>query len=311
MRVLITGATGFLGGHLVRASLERGDEVVAVARRRGPGAPASIEGSLGDPGLARAVRHAGAAIVHHLAYDVAALNAGDDEDRRVNVLGSAALIEAAIDGGASHVVLASSGFVYGDAEVLPIPETHRLAPTTANGRSKLDVERAVRAVCETRGVSLTILRYANLYGSIVPARSARGRSREAADPLHIERSRDRSVVARFAEALRDGEPATIAGDGGQTRDFIHVADVVRATLAAAERRLAGAYNVGTGVETSIAEVWEIVQEALGIRGTVDRGPARGDDRARNALDGSLLRNLAGLPEPLSLGDGVRADPSPR
>ena len=99
----------------------------------------------------------------------------------------------------------------------------------------------------------------------------------------------------------------MAGDGGQTRDFIFVGDVVRANLAAADRRIAGAFNVGTGVETSIAEVWEIVQEALGIRGTVDRGPARGDDRARNALDGSLLRRVAGLPEPVAVRRGIGLD----
>ena len=96
----------------------------------------------------------------------------------------------------------------------------------------------------------------------------------------------------------------MAGDGGQTRDFIFVGDVVRGNLAAADRRIAGAFNVGTGVETSIAEVWEIVQEALGMRGTVERGPARGDDRARNALDGRKLRDVAGLPDPLSVREGV-------
>jgi UDP-glucose 4-epimerase len=113
-------------------------------------------------------------------------------------------------------------------------------------------------------------------------------------------SKDRSVVGRFARALRGGEPARMAGDGGQTRDFIFVGDVVRANLAAADQRLAGAFNVGTGIETSIAEVWEIVQAALGIRGTVERGPARGDDRARNALDGRKLRDVARLEEPVSL-----------
>ena len=96
----------------------------------------------------------------------------------------------------------------------------------------------------------------------------------------------------------------MAGEGGQTRDFIHVSDVVRANLAAADGRIEGAFNVGTGVETSIAEVWEIVQEALGMRGHVGRGPARGDDRARNALDGSRLRKVAGLPDPVSVREGV-------
>jgi UDP-glucose 4-epimerase len=128
--------------------------------------------------------------------------------------------------------------------------------------------------------------------------------RGASDPLLVEKSLDRSVVARFAQALRTGEPARMAGEGGQTRDFIHVSDVVRANLAAADGRIEGAFNVGTGVETSIAEVWEIVQEALGMRGHVGRGPARGDDRARNALDGSRLRKVAGLPDPVSVREGV-------
>ncbi len=280
--------------------------------------------------LEGAVREAGADVVHHLAYDLAALNAGEEEDRRVNVLGSARLVEAAIDGGASHVVLASSGFVYGDAEMLPISETHALRPNTANGRSKLAVERAVSAVCTSRGVGLTILRYANLYEGLLPPPDPNSSSDRAypspglaslghplpavsgervltrgdVAPLLNERSRDRSVIARFADALRRGEAAKIAGDGGQTRDFIFVGDVVRANLAAADQRLAGAFNVGTGVETSIADVWEIVQEALGMRGTVERSPARGDDRARNALDGSLLRKMAGLPDPLSVREGI-------
>ncbi len=323
MRVLISGGSGFLGARLVRAYVERGDDVVVTVRRfpkdgkrTAAGGPyGAIEGSLGDAVLERAVREARVDVVHHLAYDLGALNATEEEDARVNVRGSAALIEAAIEGGASHVVLASSGFVYGDAAVLPIPETHPLRPNTANGKSKLAVERALSEVCAARSVSLTILRYANLYDSLLPsppaprparfARGARGEDgREGSDASLSIGSRDRSVIARFAEALRRGEPARIAGDGWQTRDFIHVGDVVRANLAAADQRLAGAFNVGTGVEISIAEVWEIVQEALGMRGTVERSPARGDDRARNALDGSLLRKMAGLPDPVSVREGV-------
>ncbi|MGH9459192.1 MAG: NAD-dependent epimerase/dehydratase family protein, partial [Thermoanaerobaculia bacterium] len=200
MRVLITGASGFLGSHLGRTLRARGDEVV----EQGP-----ID------------------VVHHLAYDTRA------EDPRFNVELAVRLVTAALDAGARHVVFASSGFVYGDAEVLPIPETHPTRPRTPNGWAKLWSEEALAELCARRGAALTILRYANLYGG---------------------GERDRSVIARFITALRDGRPAQIAGDGSQTRDFIHVDDVAAANLAA--MRLEGTYNVGTGVETSILEAWE-------------------------------------------------------
>lgn len=268
MRIVVTGASGFLGTHLTRALVARGDAVVPFGRDLDPAAI-----------LARPID-----AVHHLAFDLEALLAGEREDRRVNVDGAARAVEAAIDAGARHVVFASSGLVYGDPDALPIDERLPLRPRTANGLSKLRTETALGELCAKRGVTLTVLRYANLYGG---------------------GPRDRSVIARFLEALAENRAVQIAGDGSQTRDFIHVDEVVAANLGAADLALAGPWNVGTGIETSILEAWELVQEVCGRRGTIEWIPARGEDRARNALDGSRLRERLGLPDPRGVGEGVR------
>ena len=113
------------------------------------------------------------------------------------------------------------------------------------------------------------------------------------------------VVAIFGGALLDGHTARINGTGEQTRDYVFVADVVRANMAASETDVDGIFNVGTGVETSVVQLYEALSEALGIQREPEHGPAKAGEQVRSVLDGTKLRTLAGLPEPVSLRDGLQ------
>jgi UDP-glucose 4-epimerase len=130
------------------------------------------------------------------------------------------------------------------------------------------------------------LRYGNVYG---PRQRKDGEA---------------GVVAIFAGALLDGQRARINGTGEQTRDYVYVEDVVRANMAASELDLDGIFNVGTGVETSVNELYDAICEALGMDVKAENAPAKAGEQVRSVLDGTKLRSIAKLPEPVSLREGL-------
>jgi len=138
-----------------------------------------------------------------------------------------------------------------------------------------------------RGLSSVALRYGNVYG---PRQNAHGEA---------------GVIAIFTNRLLAGDDVTINGSGEQTRDFVYVGDVVRANLAATDGQWEGAYNVGTGVETSVNELYANLAELTGTTKPANYGPAKPGEQMRSVLDGRALRTLATLPEPVRMRDGLR------
>src|SRR6185295_5173553 len=225
--------------------------------------------------------------VHHAAQmDVRRSVEDPVHDASVNLLGGLNLAEAARRGGVRQILFASTGgAIYGEQEVFPAAEDHPARPVSPYGVSKLAFERYLYYYHVAYGLDVTCLRYANVYG-------------ERQNP-HGEAG----VVAIFLDRLLAGQAATINGSGLQTRDYVHVSDVVRANLAAAGRPGFHVYNVGTGIETSVVELYQELARALGSELAARHGAAKPGEQQRSAVDASLSRRELDLPPPLPLREG--------
>ena len=293
--VLVTGGAGFIASNLADAYLERGWRVTVVDnlstgdwRNINPSA-VFYELDIRDAAAADLIRELKPDVISHHAAQMDVRKSVEDPvfDAGVNIIGSLCLLEAAADAGVKRFVFASTGgALYGEPVEVPQSEAHPTAPLSPYGCAKLAIERYLHYFRVVRGLSSVALRYANVYG---PRQNAHGEA---------------GVVAIFAGRLLDGQPVTINGSGEQTRDFVYVGDVVAANLAASEAEWQGEYNVGTGVETSINEVYDALASIAGISTPAGHGPAKAGEQMRSVVDASRLRALANLPEPVAPRDGL-------
>ena len=288
MRAIVTGGAGFIGSHVVDALVARGDDVVVVddlstGRRAWVHEAAELrEHDVREP------YELDADVVFHLAAqaDVGTSMERPGFDAEVNVVGTVNVLEAARARGA-HVVFASTGgAIYGDVD-RPASEDAALLPVSAYGLAKRSAEVYLDGWNRIFGAGHVALRFANVYG---PRQSA---------------ALEGGVVAIFLERLARGEPTAIFGDGTITRDFVHVDDVVRALLLAGERR-SGVFNVGTGVETSVAELHAICERAVGVSSPPRFEPPRPGDAQRSVLDPSRATRELGFTASISLENGIAA-----
>jgi UDP-glucose 4-epimerase len=290
MHVLVTGGAGFIGSHIVDALIARGDRVTIVDDlSTGDRANVNPAAELQVIDI-RDVDAAGYdAIVHQAAQvDVRKSVADPASDAEINVVGSVRLLETAANAGVKRFVFASTGgAIYGEPLQVPQTEEHPANPLSPYGCAKLSVEHYMHYFAEVRGLSCVALRYANVYG---PRQNAKGEA---------------GVVAIFAPHLLKDEEVTINGSGEQTRDFVYVGDVVAANLAALDGTFGGAFNVGTGVETSINALHAAMAQIAGVAKPPRHAPAKLGEQMRSVLDGTRLRKLANLPEPVALDDGLR------
>jgi UDP-glucose 4-epimerase len=294
MKVLVTGGAGFIGSHVVDALLARGDRVFVVddlstgnVANLGAGVPLHRL-DIRDPATADLIRlQKPDAIVHHAAQmSVSRSVARPVLDAEVNVLGTLNLLEAASQVGARFVFASTGGALYGEAERRPTPESSPTWPVSPYGVSKLAGEHYLHAYREQRELSYAALRYANVYG---PRQSPHGEA---------------GVVAIFCHALLNGTAPTIYGDGLSTRDYVYVADVVRANLAALDSRVTGQFNVGTGVETSVLELYAAIAMLAGSRADPVHGAPRAGDLRRSALDWRLIADELGWHPEFTLPEGL-------
>ncbi|HEX4495366.1 MAG TPA: NAD-dependent epimerase/dehydratase family protein [Thermoanaerobaculia bacterium] len=293
--VCVTGGAGFIGSHVAEAFLAAGRRVLILDDLSGgkrENVPAGAELHVLDirsQEAAALVRDSGVEILVHHAAQMDVRRSVEDPvfDAGVNVVGSLSLAEAARRGGVRQILFASTGgAIYGEQDRFPADETHPARPLSPYGVSKLAFERYLFFYHATYGLDVTCLRYANVYG-------------ERQNP-HGEAG----VVAIFLNRLLAGAAPTINGEGLQTRDYVHVSDVVRANLAAAGRPGFHVYNVGTGVETSVVELYREIAHALGTDLTASHGPAKPGEQTRSVVDGALGRRELGLPRPIPLSEGL-------
>lgn len=292
MHALVTGGAGFIGSHIVDAYLARGWRVTVIDNlstgdRRNTSPRATLrEFDIRDVRLREVILELQPDVVNHHAaqMDVRHSVADPSFDAEVNVVGSVRLLQASVDAAVKRFIFASSGgAIYGEPVRAPQDEEHPVAPLSPYGCAKLAVEHYLHFFRTVHGLSSVALRYANVYG---PRQNAKGEA---------------GVIAIFAGRLLRGEAVTINGSGEQTRDFVYVDDVVAANVAAAEAAWQGSFNVGTGVETSINRLYEL----MGTKPPV-HAPAKAGEQMRSVLDGGRLRALAGLPPPAALRQGLPA-----
>lgn len=296
---LVTGGAGFIGSHLTAALLARGDRVrvldnFSTGRREnlaGLAGPLTIiEGDLRDPHrVAEAVR--GVDFVFHQAAMISVPQSMLDPQTcfDVNVRGTLTLLEAARQASVSQVVFASSCAVYGNSKELPLREITPLAPLSPYAASKQVIE--IDAGMYTRAYDLPVvsLRYFNVFGP-----------RQSPDSDYA------AVIPIFVRRLLSGQPPTVHGDGHQKRDFVFVADVVRANLLAAESQDApgGVFNVCGGKETSLLDLLETLSEILPGAPPPQFTPPRPGDIYRSLGDPAHAAQVLGFHTQVSLAEGL-------
>jgi UDP-glucose 4-epimerase len=294
--VVVTGGAGFIGSNIADAYLARGwfvtiiDNLSTGKRRNVDPRAALHEIDIRDVAAGDLIRALKPDVIsHHAAQmDVRKSVADPAADADVNVIGTLRLLEAAVDAAVKRVIFASTGgAIYGEPVEVPQTESHPLNPLSPYGCAKLSVERYLNYYRVVRGLSSVALRYANVYG---PRQNAHGEA---------------GVVAIFAAKLLDKQQATINGSGEQARDFVYVDDVVAANLAASDAEWQGEYNVGTGVETTINELYDSLASIAGVDTPAVHAPAKEGEQLRSVLDGSRLRTLANLPERKPLPEGLK------
>ncbi len=293
--VLITGGAGFIGSHLADDALAHGDRVVVLdnlatgKRENVPAGAVFHQRDLLDPGLDELLADEKVDLInHHAAQANVRISLEDPAaDARVNVLGTLALIAAARRAGIRRFLFASSGgTVYGVQQAFPCDEGHPTRPTSPYGCAKLAAELYLGAFAASGDLDPIVLRYANVYGARQEPKGEAG------------------IVAILAEKLLAGEPTRIFDDGEQTRDYVHVSDIVAANRAACERWTPGTYNVGTGVETSVNTLFGMVTRALGVEVPPNHVPALAAELRRNSLDAGALERALGVRPRIALEAGL-------
>lgn len=293
--IVLTGGAGFIGSHLASAFLAAG-HTVAVIDDLSSGKKQNVpEGAhlevcdIRSEQAARFVAERGARVLVHLAAQMDVRKSVEDPafDADVNVRGSLNLLEAARRSCYRQVLFASTGgAIYGEQDAFPASEDHPTRPLSPYGVAKLAVERYLFYYHATYGLDATCLRFANVYGE---RQSPKGEA---------------GVVAIFLDRLLKGEAPTIHGDGLQTRDYVHVSDVVKANLAALGRPGFHIYNVGTGIETTVVELYQHLARAMGSDLQAQHGPAKVGEQRRSSVDCTRLARELGVPEPLPLEVGL-------
>ncbi|HEY7283623.1 MAG TPA: NAD-dependent epimerase/dehydratase family protein [Actinomycetota bacterium] len=291
--ILITGGAGFVGSNLARSLLASGhdvrvlDDFDAVRTAYLEGLPVRrTNGTIEDPAVVRRAVKGADAVVHLAAMSGVAPSVEHPErDFAVNVHGTFNVLDAVRRAGVPRVVFASSGAVLAGAAP-PLAESQIPSVLSPYGASKLYGEAALQAFQSVYGFTGIALRFSNLYGPNCDHK--------------------RSVVAEFLRRALHGRPLVIYGNGRQTRDFLHVEDVCRAVEIALRSPSSGVFQLGTGVETSVARLANLVQKAAGRRLDIERRPPRPGEAARNYVDPSKARRVLRWAARVALPDGLAA-----
>lgn len=295
MKVLVTGGAGFIGSHVVDAYVAAGHQVAVVDNlstgRRTQVNPAArlYDVDVRSPQLREVFERERPEVINHHAAQVSVVASVADPrtDAEINVMGTVHLLTLCAQFGVRRIVFASTGgAIYGEPQHLPAGEDHPAVPVSPYGISKLAAEPYVRYFGSGAGL-WAVLRYANVYG---PRQDPHGEA---------------GVVAIFAQAMLDGRAPTIFGDGTQTRDFVYVEDVARASLLAVTVATSDLANIGTGIETSVNDIARHLADLIGFRGGVLHAAARPGEVYRIALNPAKAQRWLGWTPRTSLRDGLR------
>jgi UDP-glucose 4-epimerase len=298
MRILVTGGAGFIGSHTVDALVAAGAHEVSVldglsSGKREQVNPAArfYEADLRNAeAILPIIEREKPEVIYHLAaqMDVRRSVADPAFDAGINLVGFLNLMEAARRNGLRRVVFASTGgAIYGEQEQFPCDEEHPQRPVSPYGVAKLATEAYLFFYKVQYGIDYVAMRYANVYG---PRQDPHGEA---------------GVVAIFCGRMLEGKPSTIFGDGEQTRDYIFVGDVARANVAAIGAQASGAFNIGTGVETSVNQLYQALASAAGVKTPASYAPERPGEQLRSVISPARAAQGLGWRPEVTLDDGLK------
>lgn len=292
MKILVTGGAGFIGSHVVDRYVELGHNVVVVdnlstGRKEFINKKAKFyKIDIISKKLKDIFQKEMPNIVNHHAAQIDIRKSVEEPifDARVNILGSINVIQNCINCGAKKIIFASTGgAIYGEPEYLPVPESHKTQPISPYGVSKLAIEIYLFAMNCYKPLDYTILRYANVYG---PRQNPLGEA---------------GVYAIFLGKMQKNETCTLYGYGEPIRDYIYVGDIVRANVLALTKGNHGIYNLGTGIGTSVKEIFQILKEITGYKKEPEYKPLRSGELNKVYLDYTKAKTELGWEPKEKLG----------
>lgn len=295
MKILVTGGAGFIGSHVADSYITAGHEVIIVddlssgSRRNVNPAATFHEIDMLSPEFEKLVAVAKPDVINHHAAQISVTHSIADplDDARRNILGSLSVFDAARKNGVSKVInVSSGGAIYGEPESLPCDESQPINPEAPYGLSKYVVEQYLDLYRERFGLNFTTLRYANVYG---PRQDPHGEA---------------GVIAIFTDHMLEDEPCTIFGDGDQERDFVFVGDIARANVAALTMADGEALNIGTGVGTSVNQVFQALRNATDYGHDPVYAPAKPGEVYRTYLAIERARRLLDWQPTVGFVDGI-------
>ncbi len=295
MKILVTGGAGFIGSHIADAFLKRGHSVdildnLSTGREENIPAEARFyKHSINDDEVAKILKNRYDAICHYAAQiDVRKSVRDPVGDLRDDIIGSVNLFRFAVQNGVGKFVFASSGgAIYGEQEQFPANEDHPINPASPYGLHKWMVEKYLHYFHTTADIKYTALRYANIYGPRQNSASEAG------------------VISIFSEKLLSGSETLIFGNGEQTRDFVFVDDAVNAAVKAVEKEYCGCLNIGTGIETTINDIFDVLKKEINSGQQRLYAPAKQGEQFRSVLDSKSAEKLLGWVPEIALREGLK------
>jgi UDP-glucose 4-epimerase len=312
-KILVTGGAGFIGSHLVDKLIEKGHQVVVIdnlstGKKENLNPKAKFyQADICDPKISEIFQKEKPEIVFHFAAQIDVRKSVENpiDDANINILGSLNLIQnfirtsiswsnsnnSNIQASPTFIFASSGGAIYGEADIIPTPETHPENPESPYGIAKLTIEKYLHFYKKTYGLNYISLRFSNIYG---PRQNSKGEA---------------GVIAIFTDKILDNKSPTIFGDGNQTRDFLFVKDAVTAAILALNAELpqdvSPIFNVGTGVETSINQIFKLLTKEIKKDIKPKYAPAKKGDLMRSCLDISKIKKVFSWQPKYKLKEGLR------
>ena len=295
MNILVTGGAGFIASHITDAYINAGHDVVIVdnlstGQMKNVNPKAKFYNiDITDKKLDDIFKEHQIDVVNHHAAQMDVRKSVEDPifDANNNVIGFLNILQSCARHKVKKVMFSSSGgAIYGEQDSFPADENHNTQPYSPYGITKLTGEKYLFFYALTYGIRYTVLRYANVYG---PRQNPHGEA---------------GVVAIFTQKLLRGETPMINGTGEQTRDFVFVKDLVRANVLALEQKENNIYNIGTGIETNINQIFQVLNEITGVNGKEQHGPGMDGEQFRSVIDHSKIKKALGWSPQYDLKAGL-------
>ncbi len=296
MNVLVTGGAGFIGSNVVDAFINEGHNVIILdnfssGKDENVNPKATVyRMDIQDAAVENIFRDEKIEVMcHHAAQmDVRKSVADPKFDALVNVLGFLNLMEAGRKHGLKKVLFSSTGgAIYGEQDYFPADEQHPNRPLSPYGITKLTTEKYIFFYKEIYGIDHVILRYANIYG---PRQNPHG---------------DAGVVAIFSLKMLNGEQPIINGDGKQTRDYVFVGDVVKANVLALSYNGSNIFNIGTGIETDVNQLFHYIKKLTGSNAEENHIPAKAGEQMRSVISSKKINELLGWKPTVTVEEGLK------